>query len=185
MQLERVKVTTYTIARIDSARITQAGEKLYERMPLEIRANTKIAWDLYLTRRIRVKPILSLMARNGVQSRYAMINTTNKGPKHDYYVSASLSYTGMDSARILRYADEAGRKWLAHWEKESEHATRRLKELAVILSEVTRYHWTIDIVRDELGHFEKVLVIPEGVTGARPSAIQLEGGSSGISLFHL
>jgi hypothetical protein len=82
---------------------------------------------------------------------------------------------------MLKRANEAGLEWVSHWEEIGEKLNQRLNELAVILSEVTGYTWTIG---SELGHSEQVLVIPEGVTGARANSIQLEGDRSGISLIH-
>jgi hypothetical protein len=174
-------MTTYTLANIGYARITKAGDKLYERMPHEIRYNAYLDWDSYVKMRIRVQTILSLMARNGSKSCSAMENGLHPGPMYDYYVNLSWNYKGVDRATMLKRADEAGREWVSRWEKEGKEATRRLNELAVILSEITGYTWTIG---SELGNCGKVLVIPEGVTGARPNAIDLEGGRSGISLIH-
>jgi hypothetical protein len=172
-------MTTYTLEKIDSASITKAGKKLFYRMPSEIIYNGLPDWDAKQKMRKRVKTILSLMARNGSKLWSAMENGAHQGPTYNYYARNSWRYEGEERATMLKRADEAGLEWVERWEKEGEQATRRLNELAVILSEVTGYTWTIG---SELGHSEQVLVIPEGITGARPNSIHLGEGRPGISL---
>jgi hypothetical protein len=173
-------MTTYTLEQIDSASVTKAGEKLFKRMPSELKYNAELRWE-EINMRIRVETILSLMSHNGSKSWRAMTNVTHQGPLHDYYVNLSCECDDDERAVMLKRANKAGQEWVSRWEKDGDEATESLNGLAVILSEITGYTWTIG---SELGNCGKVLVIPEGVTGARPNAIDLEGGRSGISLIH-
>jgi hypothetical protein len=174
-------MTTYTVAKIDAASITKAGLALFELMPLEIRDNKELSYEADREMRDRVKTILSLMARNGAKSWAAMENGSHAGPGADYYHREAWKHQGAQRAAMVELAQKASEQWVAHWEKAGEMATERLHALAAILSEVTGYTWTIDTGGNGMG---EVLVIPEGVTGARGNSTSKEGHRPAIWLSH-
>lgn len=161
-------MSTYTIAKIDSARITKAGMELFERMPREIRGNGELNYDYdYHERRDRVQAILSLMARHARRAWLSMENASFQSPVAEYYYRQSYKYTGEKRDAALSLARKASEEWAERWELEQTRADERLAALAALLSEITGYTWTVDASGGGMGD---VLTIPEGLTGARANS---------------
>lgn len=169
----------YTVAKIDAARITKAGRELFERMPLEIRQNEKLSYDVDHERRDRVKAILSLMARHAQRSWSSAENASSKPPVAEYYYRQSYKYTGEQRDAFKRLARKAEEEWTARWELEQMRADERLAALAALLSEITGYTWAINASGGGRGD---VLTIPEGLTGARANSTSYHDGKPAIWL---
>ena len=160
-------MATYTIAKIDAARITKAGRELFERMPREIRENVELTYVVDYERRNRIKAILSLMTRHAQRSWRSMEHASSQSPAADYYYRQSHKYTGEQRDAFQRLADKANEEWAEKWELEQTRADERLAALAALLSEITGYTWTINASGGGMGD---VLTIPEGLTGARANS---------------
>ena len=160
-------MASYTIKKIDAARITKAGRELFERMPSEIRQNEELSASDDYERRNRVKAILSLMARHAQRSWLSWENAASQSPAADYYYRQSYKYTGEQRDAFQRLARKASEEWTERWELEQMRADERLAALAALLSEITGYTWTINASGGGMGD---VLRIPEGLTGARANS---------------
>ena len=160
-------MASYTIKKIDAARITKAGRELFERMPLEIRQSEELSYDVDRERRDRVKAILSLMARHAQRSWRSMEHAASQSPAAEYYYRQSHKYTGEQRDAFQRLAGKASEEWAEKWELEQTRADERLAALAALLSEITGYTWTINASGGGMGD---VLTIPEGLTGARANS---------------
>ena len=113
-------MATYTIAKIDAARITKAGRDLFELMPIEIRQNEELSYEVDRERRDRVKAVLSLMARHARHAWVSMENASGDSPEAIYYYRQSHKYTGEQRDASLRLADKASQEWQEKWGNEKK-----------------------------------------------------------------
>jgi len=143
----------YTMKRIDAASVTKDGLEIFNRLPDEIKAADIDG---------RIRTIISLMARNGAKAWRAMEEQHNTPPIVETLRRLAWKVNGDERYELHRRADYQQEVSARGWERVEEGCEQRLNDLAVILSTITGYSWSITASGGGMGH---VLVIPDGLKG--------------------